>query len=71
MEAILPAGTKTYHLKSKISEIHFRWNLSLNKGLLDLKMSINGIQIQCYGFRVNFVDNLTREKHIKLASLAH
>ena len=47
VEAILPAGTKTYHLKSKISKIHFRWSLRSNKGLLDLKMSINGIQIHC------------------------
>ena len=44
MEAILPARIKTPHLKSRISEIHFRWNLSLNKELLDLKMSKNGIQ---------------------------
>ena len=44
MGTILPAGTKTHHLKSKISEIHFRWNLSSNEELLDLKMSKNGIQ---------------------------
>ena len=44
MGSRLPAGTKTYHLKSKISKIHFRWNLSSNKGLLDLKMSKNRIQ---------------------------
>ena len=44
MEALLPARIKTLLLKSRISEIHFRWNLSLNKELLDLKMSKNGIQ---------------------------
>ena len=44
MGAKLLVGTKTHHLESKILEIHFRWNLSLNKELLDLKMSKNGIQ---------------------------
>ena len=38
-------GPKTYHLESKISETQFRWSLSSYKGLLDLEMSINGIQI--------------------------
>ena len=46
MDSRLPAGTKTYHLESKNSEIHSGWNLSSNKGLLDLEMSKNEIQKQ-------------------------